>query len=249
MCESALVELFRIDNVVYCKEETYFLGSKEAENAKNKIRGLENRGYVIIDLETMPIEEQKGLLNSLNEEITFYERMGESNVTIHVRERDLNKIFNEDGTSKISTMVPATDEITELLANPEDVCKLQTIKVETFFPTYSDERNERGYKIPVKTYGDFIDRNWVYWFLNLRETKKEIGNSYFRYSMDQEKEKEYCDLYEAAYAPKSVETQKRFVEQEKQREEYLVYVSKYLKDLRYKKDMVLKYCKLDERNR
>ena len=250
MRESALVELFRIDNVVYCKEQTYSLGSKAAAAANEKIKELENQGFVIVSLETMSIEEQKGLLNSINEEIAYYERLGESNVTIHVKERDLNKIFNEDGTSKISTMVSATDEITKLLVNPEGAYKLKTIKVETFYPTYSHERKERGYKIPVKTYGDFIDSDWVYWFLILKGTKKEIGNSYFRYSMDIEKEKEYCKLCEAAYSlNSSEETQRKFVEEEQKREKYLKDISSYLKKLRYKKNMVLQYCKLDERNR
>lgn len=156
MCEEVLIVLYNKDKDVYCKYQTFALGSEEAKQAHKNIQKIQLEGYQIINIENMTEEEMNLFLTRIDLEIQKYEAMYTLDVNMIIKSRDLDSFFGPDGFCFIENLKCATPEIKELVNNPEKISELQKIKEVPYLTDDIQERVSTGYMIPMLACGDFF---------------------------------------------------------------------------------------------
>ena len=156
MCEEELVVLYNEDNDVYCKYQTFALGSEEAKKAHEDIKKIQQEGCQIINVENMTEEEMNLFLERIDSRIEKYSSFNNLDINMIIKSSDLESFFGPDGFCYIDNLKCATPEIEELLRNPEKVSELKRISEVPYITAGIQEIIPTGYMIPMFAYGDFF---------------------------------------------------------------------------------------------
>ena len=161
MCENELVEIYNINNNIYCKYQTFALGSEEAKKAHKEIKKLQDNGCNIINIEDLSEEEINLLMDKIDAVVDYYATMNYLDVNMIIKSSDLYSVFNVDGSCNIHNLDSATPEIIELLKNPEKVNEFKNIREVPYSSANIKEGVQTGYMIPMFAYGDFFSLDEV----------------------------------------------------------------------------------------